>query len=213
MDKDGRKDIVALFSQADESVYVFFQKPGLKFEAKRVLRFPPDHGTTDMFMIDYNKDGLTDIITANGDNADYSIVLKEFHGLRIHLNKGNNRFEEVFFYPIYGATKVLAEDFDKDGDVDFAVNCFYPDFGPLLPESFTYLQNDNSSKYLFSSYVNSNDLPVKSLSLEKGDIDNDGDTDIILGNFSESPIAVPPQLDVMWKQAEYGLIIFENKLK
>jgi hypothetical protein len=42
MNNDGLKDIIALFAQADESVYIFFQKPGLKFEAKRVLHFPPD---------------------------------------------------------------------------------------------------------------------------------------------------------------------------
>jgi hypothetical protein len=213
MNKDGLKDIIALFAQADESVYIFFQKPGLKFEAKRVLRFPPVFGSIDMIMVDYNKDGLTDIVTANGDNADYSIVLKNYHGIRIHLNKGNNIFEETFFYPVYGATKVLAEDFDKDGDIDFAINCFYPDFGVLLPESFVYLQNDVSNQYVFSSYIHQSELPVKSLTLEKGDIDDDGDIDIILGNFSESPAPVPANLKAMWKQANYGLIIFENRLK
>jgi hypothetical protein len=213
MNNDGLKDIIALFAQADESVYIFFQKLGLKFEAKKVLHFPPDFGSTDMVMVDYNKDGLTDIVTANGDNADYTMVLKNYHGIRIYLNKGNNIFEETFFYPVYGATKVLAEDFDKDGDIDFAINCFYPDFGALLSESFVYLQNDVSDKYVFSSYINQNELPVKSLALEKGDIDGDGDIDIILGNFSESPTPVPPKLKAIWQQVNYGLIIFENKLK
>lgn len=212
MDNDGRKDVVALFAQADESVYIFFQKDSMHFEPKKVLRFPPDYGTTDMVLVDYNKDGLTDIITANGDNADYSIVLKKYHGIRIHINAGNNTFKESFFYPVYGATKVLAEDFDKDGDIDLAINAFYPDFGELLRESFVYLQNDNSKQYSFTSFTQKNGVPVKSLALEKADIDGDGDMDIILGNFSESPIEVPEYVKQKWKEAQYGLIIFENQL-
>jgi hypothetical protein len=114
---------------------------------------------------------------------------------------------------LYGATKLLADDFDQDGDIDFAINCFFPDYGNLLTESFVYLQNDNSNKYAFSSYKTEDGLPVKSLTLEKGDIDNDGDIDIILGNFSKSPVPVPQHLDDMWNQADYGLIVFENRLK
>lgn len=211
MDGDGRKDIVALFAQADESVYIFFQKDNLQFEVKRVLRFPPDYGTTDLVLTDYNKDGLIDMITANGDNADYSIVLKNYHGIRVHINQGNNEFKETFFYPVYGATRVLAEDFDQDGDIDFAISCFYPDFGRLLSESFVYLQNDNPAKYQFTSFTNQSGLPVKSLTLEKADIDGDGDVDIILGNFAESPIHIPEYLKDKWKTAQYGLIIFENQ--
>lgn len=212
MDGDGRKDIVALFAQADESAYIFFQKDNLQFETKRVLRFPPDYGTTDLVLTDYNKDGLMDMVTANGDNADYSIVLKNYHGIRVHINQGNNEFKETFFYPVYGATRVLADDFDQDGDIDFAISCFYPDFGRLLSESFVYLQNDNSANYQFTSFTNQNEMPVKSLTLEKADIDGDGDMDIILGNFAESPIAVPEYLKNEWKAAKYGLIIFENQL-
>lgn len=212
MDGDGRKDIVALFAQSDESVYIFFQKDNLQFEAKRILRFPPDYGTTDLVLTDFNKDGLMDIVTANGDNADYSIVLKNYHGIRVHINQGNNEFKETFFYPVYGATRVLAEDFDQDGDIDFAIGCFFPDFGRLLSESFVYLQNDNTEKYQFTSFTSQNELPVKSLTMEKADIDGDGDMDIIMGNFSESPVPVPADLKDQWKAAKYGLVIFQNQL-
>lgn len=213
MNNDGRKDMIALFSQADESVYIFFQQDNLKFKAHRILRFPPDNGTTDMVFTDYNKDGLIDIVTANGDNADYSNVLKTYHGIRVHINKGDNVFKEAFFYPVYGATKVLAEDFDQDGDVDFAINCFYSDFGALLSESFVYLENKDTKNYKFTSFTRSSDLPAKSLTLEKADIDGDGDIDIIMGNFAASPVKLPAQLDRQWKQARYGLIILENKLR
>jgi len=212
MDGDGKKDIVAMFSQGDESVYIFYQKDKLKFKAKRVLRFPPNYGTTDMVLVDYNNDGLTDIVTVHGDNADYSQILKPYHGIRININQGGDVFNERFFYPVYGVTRVVAEDFDKDGDIDFACSAFFPDFGKLVDESFVYLENIDQKKFTFKSYTLKSEVPLKTLTLEKADIDGDGDMDIIAGNFAQSPGAVPPALDEKWKAAKHGITIFFNQL-
>ncbi|MEO7211334.1 VCBS repeat-containing protein [Mucilaginibacter sp.] len=212
MDGDGKKDIIALFSQGDESVYIFYQKENLKFKGKRVLRFPPNYGTTDMALTDYNHDGLTDIITVHGDNADYSNILKSYHGIRLNINQGSDVFKEKFFYPIYGVTKVLAEDFDNDGDIDLAASAFFPNFGRLINESFIYLENKESKIYSFESYTIDGGLPIKSLTIEKADVDSDGDMDIILGNFAQTPGAVPQYFDEHWKSAQYGLILLENQL-
>jgi len=212
MDGDGKKDIVVLFSQGDESVWIFYQKDKLKFKAKRVLRFPPNYGTTDMVLVDYNHDGLTDIVTVHGDNADYSNILKAYHGIRININQGNGVFQEKFFYPIYGVTKVLAEDFDKDGDIDFAATAFFPEFGKLVDESFVYLENIDQNKFTFKSYTQKSEVPIKTLTLEAADVDGDGDLDIITGNFAQSPGPAPADLDQKWKSAKYGLSIFFNQL-
>jgi hypothetical protein len=141
MDGDGLQDIVALLAQGDESVYILFNRGGLKFDAQRVLRFPPDYGTTDIVLKDFDHDGKVDIITAHGDNADYSNIPKAYHGIRIHINSGSNAFAEKFFYPVYGVTKVLAEDFDKDGDIDLAAASFYAEYSQLKDEAFIYLEN------------------------------------------------------------------------
>lgn len=212
MDDDGKKDIIAMFSQGDEGVWIFYQKDKLKFSAKRVLRFPPDYGTTDMALVDYNKDGLVDIVTVHGDNADYSNILKAYHGIRLHINQGNNIFKETFFYPMYGVTRVLADDFDKDGDIDFAATAFFPAFDKLADESFVYLENIDKSKFSFKSYILKSDVPIKTLTLEAADVDGDGDLDIITGNFAQSPGAVPAELDQKWRSAKYGLSIFMNQL-
>jgi hypothetical protein len=211
MDGDGKKDIVVLFSQGDESVWIFYQKDKLKFKAKRVLRFPPNYGTTDMVLVDYNHDGLIDIVTVHGDNADYSNILKAYHGIRININQGNSVFQEKFFYPIYGVTKVLAEDFDKDGDIDFAATAFFPEFGKLVDESFVYLENTDPNKFTFKSYTQKSEVPIKTLTLEAADVDGDGDLDIITGNFAQSPGPAPADLDQKWKATKYGLSIFFNQ--
>ncbi len=212
MNGDGKKDIVALFAQGDESVFIFYQKDNLKFSANRVLRFPPNYGTTDMVLVDYNHDGKTDIVTVHGDNADYSNILKPYHGIRVNINEGGNEYKEKFFYPIYGVTRVLADDFDKDGDIDFVATSFFPDFGRLVDESFIYLENTNSTQYQFKPYTLKSEIPVKTLTLEKADIDGDGDMDIIAGNFAQSPGRVPQALDEKWKSAPYGLTLFINQL-
>lgn len=212
MDGDGKKDIVALFAQGDESVYIFYNQGNLKFKAKRVLRFPPDYGTTDMVLVDYNHDGLTDIVTVHGDNADYSNILKPYHGIRLSINQGKGVFKEKFFYPIYGVTKVLACDFDKDGDIDFVASAFFPDFGKLVDESFVYLENIDQNKFSFKSSILKSDVPLRTLTLELADIDGDGDMDVIGGNFSLGLGHPPKELGDKWKNAKYGLNIFINQL-
>jgi cytochrome c5 len=215
MNGDGKKDIVALFAQGDESVYIFYQEDHLQFKAQRVLQYPPNYGTTDMILVDYNHDGLPDIVTVHGDNADYSRILKPYHGIRININQGGKEggvsFKEKFFYPIYGVTRVVAEDFDKDGDIDFAATAFYADYGNPQDESFVYLENLNSASFRFKSYTLPGHLPVKSFAMEKADIDGDGYMDIILGNFSQSPVAVPDSLEAAWQAAPYGLTVFLNQ--
>jgi len=213
MNGDGKKDIVAVFAQGDESVYIFYQKDNLKFHAKRVLRFPPNCGTTDLYLTDYNHDHLVDIVTVHGDNADYSDILKPYHGIRLNINTGKESFREEFFYPIYGVTRVIADDFDQDGDIDFVATSFFPDFQRLVRESFIYLENTDENKCTFKEYTLKTGTPVKTLALEKADIDGDGDMDIIVGNFSQSPGKVPPELDEKWKSAPYGLTIFFNQLR
>ncbi len=117
---DGLPDIWALFAQGEEGVFLFTNKGDSSFEQEEVLRFPPSYGSSYFELADFNKDGYPDILYTCGDNADYSPVLKPYHGVYIFLNDKKNRFKQQYFFPINGCYKAIATDFDNDGDLDIA---------------------------------------------------------------------------------------------
>jgi hypothetical protein len=213
MDKDGLSDLIVSTSQGDEGIAILYQQKGLKFKVDKVLRFSPVYGTSWFEMIDYDGDGDDDMVTVNGDNADESYVLKPYHGMRIYLNDGNNHFEEQYFYPFYGATRVLADDFDQDGDVDFAVLSTFPDFSvrPLRP--FVYLENIDSNAFEFKSFGFEQSTWAPWFLMEACDYDQDGDDDIVLSAFSIGFTAVPKDLEIFWKERNLDLLVLENTLK
>lgn len=213
LNNDGRKDIVALFAQNTESIYFFYQTDKLTFVPKKVLQFEPQYGTSDFIIFDYNKDGVYDLAVVHGDNADYSNCLKSFHGLRVFLGDKNGRYTQAYFYPLYGATRLQADDFDQDGDIDFAISAFFPELTQLASESFIYLENTNSSAFHFNAYTCQTPIPIKSLTLEKADVDQDGDMDLLLGPFAYSPVNVPAGLQQSWNTIGYKLIVLVNQYK
>lgn len=212
MNHDEKPDIVALSTQGNEGINILYQTNDLMFRTEQVIRFNPVYGSSWFEILDYDGDGNDDIITAHGDNADKTYVHKPYHGIRIHLNDGNNNFEEKFFYPLNGATRFVANDFDKDGDVDLAVVSSFPDYdnGPEL--SFVYLENIDSDNYSFKSYVDEITSLGRWLLIDEADIDKDGDQDIVLSSFTYLFTPVPKDLSKLWKESDVDLLILENTL-
>lgn len=213
MNKDGKKDIVVLFSQGNEGIFILYQKDDLQFDINQVIRLEPQYGSSWFQLIDYNKDGHLDIVIANGDNADYSRFLKPYHGIRLFLNDGENTFDEKWFYPIYGATRVIAEDFDIDGDIDFAVTAFFNDPDNAPNNGLVYLENQNSSSFDFQSYTLRDFPDGYWLVMDRGDYDLDGDLDIMLGAFNIPFLKMPKSNSSTNKKEIVKLLLLENQLK
>ena len=133
VDADGWADVLVLFAQGDEQVALYTNKHDGTFEKKTLLRFPPIYGSSYLELADMNGDGHPDLVCTNGDNADYSQVVKPYHGIRVYLNDGHFGFKQAFFYPMPGAGQVLARDFDQDGDLDLAAISAFPDFSQNKP--------------------------------------------------------------------------------
>jgi len=212
MNNDGKKDIVALLTQSRESITVFYQTGNLTFEAKNILEFSPVFGTSWFELVDYNGDGLEDIITVQGDNADISYVHKPYHGMRIHLNNGDETYSEAFFYPMYGATRVLSRDFDQDGDMDFALISTFPNYQKFPELSFVYLENQDSENYTFTTNILGDPSKARWFLMDASDIDGDGDEDIVLSSLTLGFTPVPKVLTDRWKNNNVDIMVLENVL-
>ncbi|GAB3801094.1 VCBS repeat-containing protein [Spirosoma humi] len=207
--RDKRPDIMVLMAQAREEVSIFYNQGNGRFREKTVLRFSPVFGSSYVELVDFNKDGFQDILLANGDNWDYSAINKNYHGIHLYLNDKKDNFSEAWFYPMYGASKAIARDFDKDGDLDIAATSFYTTLAQ--PEQgFIYLVNQGG--LTFQPFSTPEAANGKWLTMEAADIDRDGDLDIVLGSYFHT-VAEMTQLLFKGITSFPQLLVLENKKK
>ncbi len=204
--KDGLKDIVVLMTQGDEKIMVLKNLSDFNFSPITLARFPSVYGSSYFEIHDINKDGNPDIIYCNGDNADYSILLKPYHGIRILMNNGHGQLDESWFYHMDGASQFRAVDFDKDGDLDIAAISFFPDFDKTPEQSFIYFENKEGN---FEPKIIPQAVEGRWLVMEVADFNQDGFEDIVLGalNFNEG---VPEKNKSTWREHPVDLLFLEN---
>ena len=211
-DFDGDLDIMTLMAQGDEGFDLYLNQGDGTFEGRRLLRFPPVYGSTSFSLIDFDGDGRQDILYTNGDNADSSPVLKNYHGIRIFRSTGLNTFEETFFFPLHGAFSARAADFDRDGDLDIATIAYFPDYAGAPEESFILLKNDGELSFTPFSFEGAQ--RGRWLVMDVGDIDGDEDPDILLGsNIGFGPNGDETGLYEKWERESVSYVVLENNLR
>jgi hypothetical protein len=204
---DGRPDILALIAQGDEQIALFTNRGSFRFSYNILLRFPPVYGSSYFELSDFNGDGHDDILYTNGDNADYSSILKPYHGIRIFLNDGHFHFRENWFYHFDGASMAHAADFDKDGDLDIAAVSFFPDFKSHPERGFVYLENTEGTFRAFHTPLAASG---RWITLETADVDGDDDLDIIAAALA-FPRGVPDNLYADWGRKHVSMMVLRNK--
>lgn len=205
---DGSPDILALMAQGDEGFFLYNNDGKGNFTEEAILRFPPSYGSTFFEWKDMDGDGMEDILYVNGDNGDYPPIVKDFHGMRLFKNKGNMKFEEILFIEHHGAFKATVSDYDQDGDLDLAAISYFPDYENRQPESFIYYENKGNFKYEASTFETQ--PSGKWLTMESGDLDKDGDMDIILGSAFFMVKGVPAETAGAWRKQVAPLVILQN---
>jgi len=210
IDRDGKNDIIALKANSDEGIDWYMNKGDGKFERKRKLRFPPTNGSTHFQLVDFDNDGLEDILYSNGDNGDYTPLLKPYHGIHLYLRKGDE-YKESFFLPLNGVYQSEAVDFDQDGDMDIAAVSFHPDFTGNPKESFVIYINDGSNN--FTPYTIPQHANSRWMRFITSDIDSDGDIDILLSAMNIKTPEIPQATAAKWQAANEAIVLVENKLK
>ncbi len=142
-----------------------------------MIQFPPSYGCASWQVLDFDGDGNLDLLIANGDNGDYKSKPKAYHGLRLYQGDGRGHFTERWSYPMNGAFGVYAADFDGDGNLDIAAISFFPDYKEYPDENFVYLKNIGN--WNFQPFVLPETQQGRWLVMDAGDIDGDGDIDIV----------------------------------
>jgi hypothetical protein len=206
--KDGWTDVVCLFGQGDEGIYLFLNDHKGGFTTSNLLRFPPVYGSSSFQLVDFNKDGKLDILYTCGDNSDYSRVLKPYHGVYIFLNQGGFKYKQSYFYHINGATKAMSADFNGDGQLDIAAIAFFSDLKSNPDEGFTYLEQKQPMKFM------AHHLPIAKdgrwVCMDVADYNHDGKPDLILGNFSFGFIN-QPDLKPDWDASTPYVILLNSR--
>ncbi|RCR69683.1 FG-GAP repeat domain-containing protein [Larkinella punicea] len=209
---DGLPDIYVLMAQGDEGIFLYENQGSGTFKEKRLLTFLPLNGSQHMELVDFNKDGFDDIVYVSGDNADKTPILKKYHGISIYLNDGKSNFKQAYFYQLNGAYKAMVRDFDRDGDLDMAAISFFPDYGRYPEESFVYLENKGKLK--FDDYSFPEAPKGRWVVMDAGDMDADGDIDLVLGSF----VYFIPQGDTTglgkkWLTSGPSIVVLENTIR
>lgn len=208
-------DLLVLVAQDNERIIRLknFASGGAVIE-ETVLRFPPSRGSSSMSVLDFNGDGILDILYAAGDNADISPIYKPYHGIYLFTGQADGSFEEDMFFYLDGATSAVAEDFDQDGDLDIAAIAYYANVDRGLDQAgFVYLENTNGG--FEAKYVEGIGGLGRYVAISVGDIDGDGDKDIALANLAfgpPGPMEISSELRSQWS-AGTPFVLLRNQLR
>ena len=173
-DIDGDNDLdLILGNWAKESNIVYFNDGSGRFSKDTSQNLGTDYTET-ISLVDFDEDGDLDLIEGNTGN---SIVW---------LNDGKGKFTKIdsgitgvrssaFSYIISAAKNLVIGDVDGDGDKDIV------SAGDTLPSKIW----KNSLRH-YNSFMQLSPQPIGDLNTQAitlGDIDNDGDLDIVKGNY------------------------------
>lgn len=188
-DGDGLPDVMALKVQGDEGVDIHFNQGNGRFKRKRILRFSPLFGSVSIRLQDVNMDGYEDLLYVNGDNADYSMIEKPYHGVRIFMNDGENNFKEEYFFALNGAYDAISADFDQDGDQDILAIAFFPSEAHL-DRGVVYLENTTKGegKTSFRPFSVPGTEGGRWIKMDVNDLNGDGKPDAMLLSFTGMPL-------------------------
>lgn len=181
LDADGRPDFVDLVSQQHETVVAFVNQGKGSFAPKTIYEAPhPGWGSSGIELNDLDQDGRVDVLMTNGDMFD-EFLLKPYHGITWLQNRGSYPFAEKTLASLQGVHRAMAADLDGDGDKDIVACTLIPGmakYGQPLP-SLVWLEQAAPGRFERRTLEKGG----YHATLDVGDVDGDGDVDVVTANF------------------------------
>lgn len=179
---DRNPDIVSLVSQEWEEIWAFLGDGRGTFTPQLLWGSTnPDFGSSWISMADMDRDGDRDIVYSNGDAFEYAPPnSRPWQGVQWLENQGSLRFELRRIADLQGAASPEAVDVDRDGDLDVMVVTANADWDDPAAPSLLWLENDGQMQFTMRGLASS---PTHLLTLAAGDLDGDGDADLVTGGM------------------------------
>lgn len=187
LDADGDLDIaVAVFGGGDVGEVFWLENTGAEEDAARYKKHPLSDlsGAINISPVDLNGDGRMDLVT---------LIAQEHEMIMAFVNQGEGRFESGVIarapHPMYGSTSLTPVDLDRDGDIDLLFtngDAFDAQTDPKPYHGLQWLENLGDLKFSFHSIGRF----YGAATAAAGDLDGDGDIDIVAGswvNFWDDP--------------------------
>jgi hypothetical protein len=204
---DRRMDLVALVAQATEQVIHFIQGPDGGFTAEPLIQHHAAFGSSSMDLADFNGDGREDVLLANGD-FDFPTPPRPYHGVRLFL-RTDQGYELKYHFQLPGAYQARALDHDLDGDLDIAVVSLTPSFADRAVYNFAILENQGDYQFRVLSIPEC--LEGRWMTMDIGDLEGDGDPDIVLGSVLNVPGVIPEELQKQWQRRPVSALVLRNR--
>jgi FG-GAP-like repeat len=182
INRDGAPDIVALVSQEWEEIWAFVNDGRGHFTARMIWGSTnADFGSSWISLADMDRDGDLDILYSNGDAFDYAPPnSRPWQGVQWLENQGGMSFAFHRIADLQGASSPQAVDIDGDGDIDVVVVTANNDWNDPMAPSLVWLENNGRLQFAPHAVASS---PTHLITLAVGDLDGDGQPDLVAGGM------------------------------